>query len=233
MSDVEIDLEGNKRWYNSNGLLHREDGPAIEYVNGTKFCYINDQNHREDGPAIEYENGNKEWYLNGKLHRIDGPAIELINGYKAWWVDDKLHRIDRPAVESGSGSKEWWVDGKLHRIDGPALEYNNGINGWIINGNEYNKEQFDEIVNFPDKEIPYISFRDSIYHVMFKDGVGIRLSHMLELYIDGRFIRWDWWLGDVILSFLRSSDYIEPLLDWIQENGNYFPDEFIEKLFFS
>ena len=28
--------------------------------------------HREDGPAISYLNGDCRWYLNGKLHRSDG-----------------------------------------------------------------------------------------------------------------------------------------------------------------
>lgn len=32
--------------------------------------------HRVDGPAVEYANGNREWFINGKLHRIDGPAID-------------------------------------------------------------------------------------------------------------------------------------------------------------
>lgn len=31
--------------------------------------------HREDGPAIEYEDGTNEWYINNQRHRIDGPAI--------------------------------------------------------------------------------------------------------------------------------------------------------------
>ena len=26
---------------------------------------MNDKRHREDGPAIEYPNGTKEWYLGG------------------------------------------------------------------------------------------------------------------------------------------------------------------------
>jgi len=30
--------------------------------------------HREDGPAVEWYNGSKEWYKNAKLHREDGPA---------------------------------------------------------------------------------------------------------------------------------------------------------------
>ncbi len=48
------------------GKLHREDGPAIEYVSGQKEWYKNDKRHREDGPAIEYTDGQKEYYINGK-----------------------------------------------------------------------------------------------------------------------------------------------------------------------
>ena len=40
-------------WY-INGKRHREDGPAIEYADGTKKWYLNDQRHREDGPACEW-----------------------------------------------------------------------------------------------------------------------------------------------------------------------------------
>jgi hypothetical protein len=43
--------------------------------------------HRRDGPACEYADGTKEWYVDGKLHRIDGPAIEYANGSKQWYVD--------------------------------------------------------------------------------------------------------------------------------------------------
>jgi hypothetical protein len=42
------------------------DGPAIEWSNGTKYWYRNDKLHREVGPAIEWANGNKSWYLHGE-----------------------------------------------------------------------------------------------------------------------------------------------------------------------
>jgi len=45
--------------------------------------------HRLDGPAIEYADGSKSWYVDGKLHRLDGPAVERANAYKAWYVDGK------------------------------------------------------------------------------------------------------------------------------------------------
>jgi len=30
--------------------------------------------HRKNGPAIEFSDGKKEYYLNGELHRVEGPA---------------------------------------------------------------------------------------------------------------------------------------------------------------
>ncbi len=74
--------------------------------------------HREDGPAVEYTDGTKEWFLDGQRHRLDGPAVEWADGTKAWWVDDQLHRLDGPAVEHADGRKEWWLDGwKISEVD--------------------------------------------------------------------------------------------------------------------
>jgi len=84
----EIDEDGDKHWY-LNGELHREDGPAAEYVNGSKYWYLNNQLHRLDGPAVEYNDGTKWWYLHGQRHRIDGPAYEGIDGYKSWYYHGK------------------------------------------------------------------------------------------------------------------------------------------------
>jgi hypothetical protein len=55
---------------------------------GDKFWKLNGEYHREDGPAIEHMNGYKAWYLNGLYHRIDGPAIEYSNGFKRWYLDN-------------------------------------------------------------------------------------------------------------------------------------------------
>ena len=61
----EIYADGSVRWYNADGKLHRDDGPAIEWANGTTFWFLNGEQHREDGPAIEWANGSKLWYKNG------------------------------------------------------------------------------------------------------------------------------------------------------------------------
>ena len=35
------------------------------YENGSRMWRLNGQRHREDGPAIEWADGTKSWYLNG------------------------------------------------------------------------------------------------------------------------------------------------------------------------
>jgi len=86
--EIEEDLNG--RIYYMDGEFHREDGPAVEYADGTKYWYLNGKYHREDGPAIEYADGTREWLLNGKTHREDGPAIEWADGRRIWYLNGKL-----------------------------------------------------------------------------------------------------------------------------------------------
>ena len=63
---IEIDEKGTKRYYNNQEELHHEDGPAVEYSDGSKLWCINDQLHREGGPAIEWANGCTFLCLNGQ-----------------------------------------------------------------------------------------------------------------------------------------------------------------------
>ena len=70
-----IDSEGNKRWFNVQGRLHRIDGPAVELANGSKAWWLNDKLHREDGPAIEWANGTNEWWLHGKQYTEEEFAL--------------------------------------------------------------------------------------------------------------------------------------------------------------
>ena len=51
MSDLLIDEFGNKRWY-SNGKLHREDGPAVEWYDGGKVWYLNGQKYTKEEYAL-------------------------------------------------------------------------------------------------------------------------------------------------------------------------------------
>ena len=87
-SELTIDEDGTKEWKLPNSDYHREDGPAVEFIDGSKHWYINGKGHREDGPAIVTNYGYNAWMINDKLHREDGPAIETANGGKAWYLND-------------------------------------------------------------------------------------------------------------------------------------------------
>ena len=88
---VTVDDEGKTHWHKDAKciVLHRTDGPAVEWADGSKLWYQNGQRHRTDGPAVEWADGTRYWYQNGQLHRIDGPAVEYANGRKEWCVNGK------------------------------------------------------------------------------------------------------------------------------------------------
>ena len=59
---------GTIEYRNDKGQLHREDGPAVEWVDGGKVWFLNGKRHREGGPAVEFAGGYKAWFLNGVNH---------------------------------------------------------------------------------------------------------------------------------------------------------------------
>jgi len=60
-----------------------KDGTTSSKYDGSKVI------HRIDGPAIEYANGDRFWLVDGRQHRTDGPAVEYSNSYKRWYIDDE------------------------------------------------------------------------------------------------------------------------------------------------
>lgn len=51
-------------YFDSEGLLHRQDGPAVEWLGGTKEWYIHGKLHRDDGPAIIKKDKEEYWFYN-------------------------------------------------------------------------------------------------------------------------------------------------------------------------
>ena len=62
----DVGEDGTVRHYNEEWQLHREDGPALEWADGTKEWRENGKLHCESGPAIERPDGTKEYWLSGK-----------------------------------------------------------------------------------------------------------------------------------------------------------------------
>ncbi len=64
MISIKTELKDRTIYKNEQELIHRTDGPAVEWDDGSKQWWINGSKHREDGPAIEWGDGDKWWYIN-------------------------------------------------------------------------------------------------------------------------------------------------------------------------
>lgn len=118
------DKSKNTFYKNETGEFHREDGPAVILINGTKSWYNQGKLHREDGPAIEHPDGHLVWFKNDLMHREDGPAVEYSDGTREWFYQGKLHRETGPAIESADGRKAYYLFGKLYSN---RKEYNKAV----------------------------------------------------------------------------------------------------------
>jgi hypothetical protein len=61
-------LSENSDAYYKGYLIHRENGPAVIWNDGSASWYFEGKRHRIDGPAIEYKDGRRYWYLHGKRY---------------------------------------------------------------------------------------------------------------------------------------------------------------------
>jgi hypothetical protein len=91
MKSFKVKFSNRIEYHNEKGLLHRLDRPARIWTRGENkgdlAWFINGLRHREDGPAIEYQDGTKAWFINDKRHREDGPAIVYYNNAKSWYLN--------------------------------------------------------------------------------------------------------------------------------------------------
>jgi len=82
--------------------------------------------HRDDGPAVEYDNGSELWMRAGKNHRDPDPSgkelpalINIDEGadkdnwtMRSYWRDGLQHREDGLAVEYWDGTGKWMYKGQ-------------------------------------------------------------------------------------------------------------------------
>jgi hypothetical protein len=188
-----IDFLGTKFYY-LNNLLHREDGPAVQAINGDKSYWIDGMLHREDGPAVEWSNGNKVWYIRGQILSEEefNEKVKMIPIKKEF--DDrieyrlpngKLHREgDLPAIEWRNGDKSYRIHGELHREDGPAI-YSNGHKEWWVNGQLHREDG------------PAIEYSNGHHKEWCINGKRHRLEGPAIEYADGAK---SWWLNGIPLS---------------------------------
>lgn len=73
-----------------------------------KIYWSNGKLHRKDGPAVIYEDGTQEWWLEGIRHRYDGPAI--YNPHKKIVVNIKHGKIENQVSTYYGGLVEIFID---------------------------------------------------------------------------------------------------------------------------
>jgi hypothetical protein len=71
MDNPVIDSDRVNRWVDSDGEIHRVDGPAFEYTDDYKVWYQHGKVHRVDGPAVEWADGDMHWYQHNKRLSFD------------------------------------------------------------------------------------------------------------------------------------------------------------------
>jgi hypothetical protein len=133
-----------ERWYDFDGVLHRDAGVAHseEYGLGGRWTILkhfkHGLKHNENGPAWEHyiktEDGNKK--LLSAEYWVNGVSAEYwVNGVKQgekfdtvtsawwtpWWTPTKFRRTAGPAVESACliGPYGGWPDRVIHT---PTIE---------------------------------------------------------------------------------------------------------------
>ena len=75
-NDIKTGSYGTKYYY-VNNVLHREDGPAIESSNGTKYWYLEDEllTKKEFNKAIKTKNAST---CENKYVEVDGVKYKLV-----------------------------------------------------------------------------------------------------------------------------------------------------------
>jgi hypothetical protein len=105
----------SQRWFDEQGLLHRENGPAVEYADGGGEWWIHGHRQTKNGQStIVTPCGTQIWVIDDQLHRDQEPAIIGVANRQEWWVHGHRSRENnQPAIED-SGRKEWWVNDIYH-----------------------------------------------------------------------------------------------------------------------
>lgn len=139
MADViTVEITDDEITWRRNGVIHREDGPAVLRSCGRVCWYKDGLPHREGLPANETrdEQGNilsQAYFLHGERVSMDGqPAImhRHENGVLfAQWFNE-VGEVARPEDEgpaiswwypNGSYSHEFYLAGVQHRSQGPSV----------------------------------------------------------------------------------------------------------------
>ena len=73
MAKRRYNRDGWIQWIDDEGLLHRVDGPAWVWPDGTQYWFNHDRDHFVHGPSDLYADGRLAWYEDGEYLRERDP----------------------------------------------------------------------------------------------------------------------------------------------------------------
>ena len=132
--------------YYKDGKIHKEDGPAIEWEDGSKYWYCEGHLHRKNKPAVIQMDGLCEWWENGNFvykKIIDQTSVkELIDNENqieqekeiTLYGFDSETKAEIIKIKNHYGFEYRKYNHRLHREDGPAVEKFDGTKEWYRNG---------------------------------------------------------------------------------------------------
>jgi hypothetical protein len=82
MTNHEIIEYNDRIEYHLNGRLHRDNGPAIIYNDGSEYWFQYDRLHNTNGPAIILPFGMKRYYINDKQYSLNDYKLIIFTLYK-------------------------------------------------------------------------------------------------------------------------------------------------------
>lgn len=127
-----------------NGVLHNDNGPAVEIGDDFQLWFINGMLHRLNGPAVSKPDHIKEYWMYGKRRRPYSLAPVVLcdntNGSK-WLIDDQEMDLDQFLIYLKKNHSDKQItleddkvifvkDGVPHNDDGPAIIWFNGSLEW-------------------------------------------------------------------------------------------------------
>lgn len=170
--------DGGQEWYNSNGQLHRTNGPAVISPVNLASRYV------KDGALyVECIDAYYERYYNNGIHQGDLELLVKIleNGTKMHYRNNRLHNHDdRPAIVRQDGTKEWFKNGNRQRLPGPQprphVIRSDGTQEWYENDMLLDNPKYDGISPAPPPAIIRANGQKEWYHrgvlqrVEYSDG---------------------------------------------------------------
>lgn len=155
--------DGNVFYTDDDGKLHRDDGPAVEYKDGTKEYWKHgkqyDSEFKNEKPHVKVTPVEGTPYKKIEITHPDG-TVEYAIKYPTGMIEyrnkkGQIHRDgDKPAVIEPGGGKVWYKNGIRSRDnDLPAVEYPHAKYWYSPQGNRHR-----------DNDLPAVEFTNGSKH---------------------------------------------------------------------